>query len=95
MSWLKITYVADETGPINTANILNLVMARKAEAGSPSGFAVYKTTISNWLGRNPRTVIYLSPVAASLCEPTLTGFSPKPCNPPNIKTLERLSGNLP
>lgn len=89
MSWHKILLpLRMDTCP-DTVRIGKLVWDCYQSEKEPSGFAMFHATQEGEDGTNDKRVVYLSPVAASLCSEILESYAAQPCevpqhNEPNV-----------
>jgi len=81
MSWNKILLPFLETCP-DTVEIGNLGWEVYRREKEPAGFAMFHATILNEQAMPEQRVVYLSPVASSLCQNIAAKYSLEPCKAP-------------
>lgn len=82
MSWNRILLPLEgETCP-DTIEIGRLGWEVYRREQEPAGFAMFHATIVNEQGLNETRIVYLSPLASSLCENIAEKYSLEPCKAP-------------
>ena len=82
MSWNRIVVpVSLETCP-DTVEIGKLGWEVYRQENEPAGFAMFHATIGSEDGLNDQRIIYLSPVASSLCKNIVEKYPFEPCKAP-------------
>jgi hypothetical protein len=82
MSWNRILLpLKIETCP-NTVEIGNLGWEVYRQEKEPAGFAMFHATTGDGDGPDNQMIIYLSPVASSLCKNIAEKYTLEPCKTP-------------
>jgi hypothetical protein len=82
MSWNRIVLpLSTEICP-DTVEIGKLGWEVYRQENEPAGFAMFHATIGSEDGLNDKRVVYLSPVASSLCKNIAEKFPLEPCKTP-------------
>jgi hypothetical protein len=89
MSWHRILLPVTTNIDPNTVEVGKRAWECYEKENKPTGFAMFHATESGEDGQDEKFVIYLSPVAASLCSEVVAEYTPEPCevphyNEPNI-----------
>jgi hypothetical protein len=82
MSWNRILLPLEMDNCPDTIEIGNLGWEVYRREKEPAGFAMFHASILNDEGLPDRRVIYLSPVAASLCKNIAEKYPCEPCKAP-------------
>jgi hypothetical protein len=82
MSWHRILLpLTVEIDPV-TVQIGKLAWDCYQKENQPTGFAMFHATEGSEDGLSDKRVIYLSPVAASICGEVVADYAPEPCEVP-------------
>jgi hypothetical protein len=82
MSWNRIVLPLNAENCPDTVEIGNIGWDCYRRANEPAGFAMFHASIMSEDGSNNKRVIYLSPVASSLCAEIGEKYQLEPCKPP-------------
>jgi len=82
MSWNRIVLPITGDHSPETIEIGNLGWEVYRREKEPAGFAMFHVTINDTAGRPVERIVYLSPVASSLCENIAEKYSLEPCKAP-------------
>jgi hypothetical protein len=82
MSWNRIVLpLTADTSP-ETVEIGNLGWEVYRREKEPAGFAMFHVTIVDGEGKEAERIVYLTPVASSLCTNIAEKYSLEPCKTP-------------
>jgi len=82
MSWHKITLPLTNVIDPNVVEIGKLGWDCYERENKPAGFAMFHATRGSKDGLDDKRLVYLSPVAASLCTDIAESFTVEPCEVP-------------
>jgi hypothetical protein len=82
MPWNRIVLPLTGADSPETVEIGNLGWEAYRREKEPAGFAMFHVTITDEAGRYIERIVYLSPVASSLCQNMAEKYSLEPCKAP-------------
>jgi hypothetical protein len=82
MSWNRIVLPLREEAAADIAEIGKLGWEVYREEKEPAGFAMFHASTAIGGGPNEKFIVYLSPVASSLCRNIAEKYSLEPCKVP-------------